>query len=149
MNERKILDLVAAIGAAKNILEIRRTTLQMLQRIVLFDTANFWLYPPIISQSFDALLPYDIPQNCLNDYLQHYINLDEFHHAYNRNDLLIARSTDLLNYSIWIRKNEYYNDFLRENSIHFLLGFDIKGRLLGLRSHLPAPGKKPRRFQRR
>lgn len=126
MNKGKILDLVAAIGATDDAGEIRRTTLEILRKIVWFDTANFWLYPPFISQAQDALVTMDLPQNCLNLYLQHYIDLDDFHQAYNRNSLLIARSTDLLNYSRWTQQNEYYNEFLKGNFIHYLLGFDIK-----------------------
>ncbi len=126
MNEGKILDLVAAIGATDDTGEIRSKTLEMLRKIVWFDTANFWLYPPFASHSEPALVTMDLTQSCLNIYLQHYMHLDEFHDAYNQNSLLIARSTDLLNYSSWTQRNEYYNEFLKSNYIHYLLGFDIK-----------------------
>lgn len=126
MNERLILDLVVAIGATDDLREIRRTTLEMIRKIVRFDTANFWLYPPLASNPQQYLVFLDSPQSSLGSYLQHYIHLDEFHHVYNRNSLVIARSTDLLDYSRWTQQSEYYNDFLKDNNAHFLLGFDIK-----------------------
>ncbi|PKM93286.1 MAG: hypothetical protein CVU84_16390 [Firmicutes bacterium HGW-Firmicutes-1] len=125
-NEKRILDIVAAIGTTEDIFEIRKIVLDMIRKIVWFDTANFWLYPPLITHPQQALVFMDSPQNSLNNYLQHYVHLDEFHQKYNLNNLLIARSTDLLDYSKWTKQSEYYYDFLKENNVYYILGFDIK-----------------------
>jgi len=126
MKERIILDLAAAIGSTDDKQEIRRTVLETVRRLVWFDTANFWLYPPLAARPADMLVHLDSPQSSLHAYLGHYIRLDEFHQAYNRSRLLIARSTDLLNYRQWVRYSEYYNDFLRSSDVYYLLGFDIR-----------------------
>lgn len=126
MNEDKILDLVAAIGSTDDMMEIRRIILETIRGIVWFDTANFWLYPPLAQLPNEEHVVLDTPLNALNTYLQHYCYLDEFHQTYNQNSILIARSTDLLNYVWWTKKSEYYYDFLKSNDAHYLLAFDIK-----------------------
>lgn len=126
--EREILDLVAAIGVTEDLSQIQSVILQRLRKMVWFDTANFWLYPPVIEKPEEALMHLDSPVNSLNSYLTHYIHMDEFHQAYNQNKLLIARSTDLMDYGLWTRKSEYFNDFLRVSDAWYVLGFDIKDR---------------------
>lgn len=122
---RRFLELIAAIGAMEDMDEIRRLVLQSIRKVVWFDTANFWLYPP--ARNWAEHIVIDTPAESLLQYLQHYVDIDEFHQTYNTwGNLVIARSTDLLEYSDWIRNSEYYNDFLRRHNIYYLLAFDIK-----------------------
>lgn len=121
---KAILDLVSAIGALDDINEIRRMVLETLRKAIWFDTANFWLYPPM--QNWQEHIILDTPVKSLNTYLNYYSNLDEFHQTYNKNNILIARSTDLLDYGNWIKKSEYYYDFLHCNNVYYLLAFDIQ-----------------------
>ena len=126
MKEKKILDIVAAIGATQDINEVRRIFLEMTRNLVWFDTANFWLYPPLARQLDQVLLAMGSPQKLASVYFEYYANKDEVRQAYNRANLLIARSTDLLDYGRWTQRSEYYNDFLRLAKVHYAVGFDIK-----------------------
>ncbi|KJS16468.1 MAG: hypothetical protein VR69_08895 [Peptococcaceae bacterium BRH_c4b] len=126
MQERKILDLVAAIGAIPDIDEVRRVTLEMLRKLIWFDHGNFFLNDPMtgLVQGNPVLL--DTPRESLEPYQRYYFHIDEVHQSYSASGRLVARSTDLLAYEIWTKQSEYYNDFLRTYSTHYLLGFDLK-----------------------
>lgn len=121
---KMILDLVAAICALKDMNDIRRMVLETLRKMIWFDTANFWIYPPL--QNWQEHIVIDTPAKSLNTYLEYYANLDEFHQTYNKSGIMIARSTDLLDYGDWTRHSEYYYDFLHSNNVYYLLAFDIK-----------------------
>ena len=122
---KRFLELVAAIGAMEDMDEIRRLVLQTIREVIGFDTANFWLYPP--TRKWAEHIVIDTPNEYLLQYFMHYADIDEFHRAYNTwGNVVIARSTDLLDYSDWLWKSEYYNDFLRRHSTYYLLAFDIK-----------------------
>ncbi|MHB1042080.1 MAG: helix-turn-helix transcriptional regulator [Eubacteriales bacterium] len=126
MHEKEILDLVAAIGAIPDIDEVGRVTLEMLRKLIWFDHGNFFLNDPLtgLFQGTPVLL--DTPRESIEPYLRYYIRIDEVHQTYRASNRLIARSTDLLEYEIWTKRSEYYNDFLRYYNTHYLLGFDLK-----------------------
>ncbi len=126
MLERKILDLVSAIGAIADIDEVRRVTLEMLRELIWFDHGNFYLNDPLTGLLQGNLVILDTPRESLEPYWRYYFQIDEIHQTYKTSGRLIARSTDLLAYETWIKQSEYYNDFLRTYSTHYLLGFDLK-----------------------
>lgn len=121
---KTILNLVAEIGSLDDINAIRSLILDEIRKIIWFDTANFWLYPPV--HGWEQHVVIDTPVKSLNSYLHHYANSDEFHLTYNNSNITIARSTELLDYSRWTRHSAYYYDFLHSNHIYYLLAFDIK-----------------------
>lgn len=128
-----ILDLVAAIGGIVDIDEMRATALNQLRRLIWFDGANFWLNDPATSLPMRMPVTVDIVPASLDQYMSRYISLDDYHATYNKAGLLIARSTDILVYSQWTQRSEYFNDFLRTYGIHYMMSFDICdcGQVLG------------------
>jgi len=126
MQERKILDLVAAIGAIPDIDKVRRVTLEMLRELLWFDHGKFFLNHPTTGLFQGNPVFLDTPRESLEPYLRYYFHIDEVHQSYSASGRLIARSTDLLAYEVWTNRSEYYNDFLRTYSAHYMLGFDLK-----------------------
>lgn len=126
MLERKILDLVAAIGAIPDIDEMRRVTLEMLHELIWFESGFFFLFDPLTGLLAGNQVGVDTPYKSFELYLQHYIHVDEVNQAYKTSNMLIARSTDLFAYEEWIKQSEYYNDFLRIYNVHYMFGFDLK-----------------------
>ncbi len=126
MQFKKILDLVAVIGATQDIDEMRRIVLQELRRLIWFDGANFGLIDPLTGLPQEKFARLDTPAESIKPYLNYYIHLDEVLQAHRDSGLLVARSTDLLKYGEWTRRSEYYNDFLQTYHTHYLLGLNIK-----------------------
>ena len=126
MLEKKILDIVASIGAIPDIDEVRRVTLKMLRKLIWFDHGKFFLNHPITGLFQGNPVFLDTPHESLEPYLRYYFQIDEVHQSYIASGSLIARSTDLLAYEIWTKRSEYYNDFLRIYSAHYMLGSDLK-----------------------
>jgi len=123
---KKILDLVNVIGSVHDVDEMRRKVLRELRRLIWFDGANFGLVDQFTGLPQEKFIQLDTPVESIKPYLSYYIHLDEVLQAHQASGLLIARSTDLLEYGEWIRRSEYYNDFLHAYRTHYLLGLDIK-----------------------
>ncbi|MEW6573767.1 MAG: hypothetical protein AB1374_09065 [Bacillota bacterium] len=126
MQEKKLLALVAAINATLDIDEMRRVTLKMLRELIWFDGASFWLADPLTGLPEQSPVLLDTPAESIVPYLTYYIHIDEVTAALRAGESAVARSTDLVDYGVWTRKSEYYNDFLRTYNTHYLMGCELK-----------------------
>jgi DNA-binding CsgD family transcriptional regulator len=126
MQEKNILDLVAAIGAVPDINEVRRVTLEMIRELIWFDGATFWLIEPLTGLLQTPPVSLDMPPKGLAYYLEHYLYSDEVYLAYKNSNLLIACITDFLDFRRWTQQSEMYDALYRTYGLHYQLGCEIR-----------------------
>lgn len=128
MEFKKVLDIIAVIGAVQDIDEMRCVFLEMLRRLVWFDRAVFWITD---HREMPACPPVtlDIAPRFIDHFLNRYTvdqTYNDAYLAYKSSRLLVARNTDYLVYPAWPQKSEYFRDILNPDHIYYQMGCDIK-----------------------
>jgi len=106
--------------------QCRLGTLEFLRGVVHADQADFWLYDPVTGLVDGLPTLVNIPLQAIQEYIAYFLLTDEIRVAYEQRGLVVARSTDLVNYGQWLQQSAYYNEFLKTVHMHYLLCFEFK-----------------------
>jgi DNA-binding CsgD family transcriptional regulator len=112
--------------------KLRSEMLCLLEQIFKADSANFFITCNE-QLSFERIISRNIEEKFLTQYRQYYHRLDPFLGRSFPSQSGILTTEQIISYKD-LMPNEYYNDFLRPQLIHFQMTFYLKSadRLLGL-----------------
>jgi hypothetical protein len=146
LREQDLKDVLLVTRAAlecDRIDEMREEVLYHLERIFQCDKSTFFLAPkPYKNLDFSGVIYRGFEKRFMNEFIQYYYQLDP-HVPGLRYNPSIVTTEQLISFKD-LMKGEYYNDFLKPQSIHYQMDMILRAgkRLLGVLALLRPPNTK-------
>jgi DNA-binding CsgD family transcriptional regulator len=122
---REILDFVSAGFATKDARDFMLATLKFVSAAVGAEKSDFWIYDPDTGLVDGGPVLLGLSRAAIDEYLSNYLLVDELRRAYYASGLRVARLTDLVDYSDWLKHSEYYRDFVRPFGLDYQILIEL------------------------
>ncbi|MBW1804319.1 MAG: hypothetical protein JRJ85_26745, partial [Deltaproteobacteria bacterium] len=114
--------------------QLRTEVLHLLRKTLKAEKGNFFLLPGTNPQAdFYRVISLGVEERAVRLYQRYYYQLDPFAMTVGPSDPTVVTTDDVVIFKNFVR-TEYYNDFLKPQSIHHQMTFYLKNkhRLLGV-----------------
>ncbi len=128
---KDVLHVANKAAEPETVDEFRRESLHLLEKVLKAEKGNFFLTPdtgPFVD--FNGVITRGIEEKALGLYRRYYNHLDPFARALRPDGPAVLATQDIVSFKNFVR-TEYYNDFLKPQSIHHQMTVYLKS---GVRS---------------
>lgn len=122
---KRLLEIIELFSGLPDINEMRTKTLELIRTLVWFDRSIFWLFDPLQHEPFASPVYKDMSATIIDRFnALGGFNADMAYQAARQKNIMLGRSTDILDYRIWTRQ-PIFNELFLPNDAYYQLGCNI------------------------